>query len=181
MVYISSLAQQTRLFLYAFGFGFILGILYDVFRTVRLIFSNSRIAAWVADIVYFLCVSVFTFGFVLVLNSGKLQGYVLMGEILGWLVYYFSTGSIAVRVSNAVIKAVRTVSYSAFSAAKRPFVFLGGKIKKKCRKTTVFFKKTLRKFKKNNKMLLQNQHNILYNIKELMHSEPEADYDNNKT
>ena len=180
MVYISSLAQQTRLFLYAFGFGFLLGILYDVFRTVRLIFSNSRLAAWVADIVYLICVSLLTFGFVLVLNSGKLQGYVLAGEVLGWLVYYFSTGSIAVRVSNAIIKAVRTVSSGVFNAAKSPFLFVGGKIKKKSRKTSDFFKKTFRKFKKNNKMLLQNQHNILYNVKALIYSEPEADYDKDK-
>ena len=42
-MYMLTIADQTRLFLLALGLGFLLGIVYDLFRVVRMAFTLSLI------------------------------------------------------------------------------------------------------------------------------------------
>lgn len=160
MDYIQGLAEQTEIFLYSLGFGFLLGILYDVFRTLRLIISNSRLFVFIWDLLYFAVCSFLTFCFIMVIDSGKLRIYVALGEILGWLIYYFSFGSIAMKVSNAVIRFFSRIFEAVFKPIKRIFVWFC----KKIRKTGVFCKKIIRKSDKKAKFNLQKYRGIVYNL-----------------
>lgn len=163
MVYLSGVAQQTQLFLYAFGFGFVLGIFYDVFRIIRLIFSGGKSVVFAADILYLALCTLLTFYFVLVLNSGQFRGYIIAGEILGWLVYYFSLGVLAVRVSNSIIKFGRRMLAGFIKLIKRPTNFIIRKVKGLMKKNALFLAKTNRKIYKKSKFYLQKHHSMLYN------------------
>lgn len=160
MEYIQSLSAQTNMFLYSFGFGFLLGILYDIVRTFRMIISRSKVIVFIADTVYFTACALLTFAFVLVMDSGKIRLYVAAGEVLGWLVYYFSFGSVAIKISGWLCKRIKRL----FAVIFKPFSLLIAKIFKHFRKTGNFAKKTLRKSNKKAKYILQNQHNIVYNL-----------------
>ena len=52
MTYLVSGPQQVRIFLYAVGFGFFIGIVYDLFRTLRLMLSGGKKAFIVSDILF---------------------------------------------------------------------------------------------------------------------------------
>ena len=168
MVYLSGVAEQTQLFLYAFGFGFVLGIIYDIFRIVRLIFSGGRGAVFVADILYLAVCAVLTFSFVLTLSSGVLRGYILAGEILGWLVYYFSLGLLCVKVSNRVIRLGRRVLRGTFSLLSRPIKFISRKLCILIKKNGRFLAKINRKTGKKLKFYLQKYYCMLYNYNSCM-------------
>ena len=160
MDYIQGIAAQTEIFLYALGFGFVLGILYDVFRTVRMIISGSAGFVLFMDLLYSAVSTFLTFCFVLAVDSGRIRVYVTVGIILGWLVYYFSFGAIAMRVSKVVVTAVRKVFAAVFKPIKKvsdKFLRKSGFFIKKC-------KKNIRKTDKNQKFILQKYKGIVYNL-----------------
>lgn len=140
MDYIQGISAQAEIFLYSLGFGFLLGILYDVFRTVRKIISDSGAFVFFMDFLYFAVCAFLIFCFNLVVDSGRIRIYVMLGHVLGWLIYYFSFGAVAVRVSNAVTAFLRRI----FSPLTRFFGFLIRKVKA----TAINFKKTIKNLRK---------------------------------
>ncbi len=123
MEYIQGLGSQTRLFLYSAGYGFLLGILYDLFRNIRLLISNRKSFVIFSDITYFVLCSFLVFCFALVMDSGQIRAFVFVGQALGWLIYYFSFGAVAVRFGRAVSRASGKI--------KRALRKFSGKVKRK--------------------------------------------------
>ncbi len=160
MDYIQGLSVQTEIFLLSLGFGFLLGILYDVFRTLRLIISRSPGFTLFMDILYFVISAFLVFFFNLVVDEGKIRLYVLTGDLLGWLIYYLSLGEISVRISNNIILSARKVFY----AVSKPFLRFGQRLKRKNKKCVVFFKKIIKKFNKKSKFNLQKYKCLVYNL-----------------
>lgn len=160
MDYIQGLSAQTEIFLLALGFGFILGILYDVFRTFRMIISDSAPFIFLMDILYFLLCTFLVFCFNLTVDGGKIRLYVMLGDLLGWLIYYFSLGEISVRVSNAAVSLVRRAAAAIF----KPVSGLVKLLKRLLSKNTLFLKKIIRKFKKKAKYDLQKHRGMVYNL-----------------
>ncbi len=160
MIYIQGMAEQTEIFFYSLGFGFLLGILYDIFRLVRLVISRSKGFVLFMDLLYFAVCSVLVFCFMLVADSGKVRLYTVAGEAIGWLIYYFSFGTVAIRFSNAVVSFFRKVNYAISSRLKDIF----GKLFGKFRKMRVNCKKIIRKTDKKTKFNLQKYRHIVYNL-----------------
>ena len=109
MVYIQGVAEQTRLFLLSIGFGFLLGILYDIFRTVRLVISDSKGFVIFMDLLYFAFCTFLNFCYLLTIDYGKIRFYIVFAELLGWLIYYFSFGAVAIRLSSAITTFIRGI------------------------------------------------------------------------
>ncbi len=132
-MYIQTPAQQTYVFLMCIGFGFILGLFYDFVRMIRKSFSNSKRSILLQDILYCVISTFAVFCFLLCCNDGEIRFFVLFGLASGWVIYYFTFGSLVVRVTDAVSGAVRRV----FKPIKRLFRFLwvkSSKIKEKISK-----------------------------------------------
>lgn len=162
MDYIQGLSAQTEIFLLSLGFGFLLGVLYDIFRTLRLIISSSAGFTVFADIMYFLLCTFLVFCFNLVVDNGKIRLYVLLGDLLGWLIYYFSLGEISLKISNSIILLVK----SFFRAVSAPLRRVKNRINRKFGKSASFSKKIIRKFNKKLKFDLQKYKGMVYNLNE---------------
>lgn len=160
MEYIQGLSAQTRIFFYSLGFGFLLGILYDVFRTVRTVISNSRGFVLFMDLLYFTVCAFLIFCFNMVVDSGHIRIYIALGELLGWLVYYFSFGAIAMKAGNAVSAFIKRLLKLIF----KPFGIIIQKMRRKMRHFGGFCKKTIRKNDKKTKFILQKHRSIVYNL-----------------
>ncbi len=160
MVYIQGVAEQTRIFLLSIGFGFLLGILYDIFRTVRLIISESKGFVFFMDLLYFAFCTFLNFCYILTLDYGKIRFYVLFAEILGWLIYYFSFGAVAIRVTRFVSEGIKSI----FKIISKPFICVFRKITQLYNKVTKNNKKIIRKIAKKTKFNLQKQQGIVYNL-----------------
>ena len=160
MEYIQGISSQTALFFLSIGFGFLLGLLYDVFRTLRLVISDAKGFVFAMDFLYFTACGILSFFFLLVTDEGRLRIYTLSGEMLGWMIYYFSLGAVAMKISDAVVRFLKKV----FSAVKAPFKFFFRKIKNLLAKTAVFLPKRIKKSEKKTKFILQNKNGIVYNL-----------------
>ena len=161
MVYIQGVAEQTRLFLLSLGFGFLLGILYDAFRTVRLIISNSKGFVLFMDLLYFAFCTFLNFCYLLTIDHGKIRFYIIFAELLGWLIYYFSFGAIAIRASRFVSRLIKQLFLMITRLAK----FIFRKIKPMYIKVIKFFEKIFRKSTKKAKFSLQKRYGIVYNLR----------------
>ena len=163
MEYIISLSSQTRGFLFALGLGAVLGVIYDVIRIFRLTFTRSGLSVLTGDIVFMLVSCALTFLYCLTATDGEVRLYVLAGELLGFAVYYFSFGIIAVRFCEKTACRIRSFFKKLlafiFAPAVRFFRFLKGKM----RIFLKFLHKMSKKCSKNAKMHLQKDKALLYN------------------
>ena len=164
MVYIDSLDDQLSILLQAFGFGFILGFLYDVFRCLRIILSNGRKGFYIADIIYFIVCTVLNFFMCLVINDGKVRVYSLFGETAGWLVYYFTLGIVVMKLSNAAARAVKKINIRFENKVLVPFRNKVFRFFKKSRSATIKRSKKSKKIIRNSKIYLKSIRGMLYNL-----------------
>lgn len=164
MEYIESLGTQTGNFLFSLGFGLIVGISYDIVRTVRLVFTNSKKALYVTDFLFAVFSAFATFLFCLTVTEGEIRWYVILGEAIGFSVYYFSFGIIAVRFTDKTVGFIRKLSKKIFFVISSPFLKLFSFFKRKIGKIVEKTQKNTRKAVKKSKFHLQTDKALLYNL-----------------
>ena len=98
---------QTTSFLYAMVLGAVLSLVYDVFRIIRVAFGGKKTAVFVEDLLFSLAALVLTFVFVIAFNNGELRFFVLVGELLGFILCHCTLGRIVIGFSRAIINAIR--------------------------------------------------------------------------
>ena len=113
--------EQLNLFLLSLGTGFILGIVYDILRAIRLTISKGKVIIFVFDIIYFLIFSLATFLFFLAVNKGEFRSYMIFGEILGFFFYYISFGIAAKSFTNVFVTAIYKTFSCLFKIIIAPF------------------------------------------------------------
>lgn len=91
MEYIHGLSFQLTAFLRSVGFGLILGIIYDRFRALRLLFEKLTP---LFDVLYFSLAAFLTFCFGLAFCDGMMRSYIFAGCFFGWLIHYLSLGGV---------------------------------------------------------------------------------------
>lgn len=166
-------SAQPGLLLLSLGVGFALGLLYDLFRTVRLIFfERSAAAVVIFDILYFAVFGLLSFIFILALNKGEVRLYIILAELAGAAVYYFSFGAAAIRLTDAFLRLLRRVCGSVYATVSLPFKALGRVInsltRRMSKKTKKFFaekKFFLQKDLKNIRICVYNLIGVFYRRK----------------
>ncbi len=157
-------SEQLTCFLSSLGMGFLLGVLYDVLRAIRLSFTKSKIALVVFDVLYFILFGVLTFLFILALNKGEVRSYIIAGELMGAFFYYISFGIAVIKFTDKAVlflQKVRTVIFKVITAPfrllKRLFLFILKPIIK-------ILQKTEKKSAKISKKLLPKLRLYVYNL-----------------
>lgn len=138
---------QTNSFLYAMALGAVLSVLYDVFRIIRVAFGGKKTAVFIEDLVFSLLALVLTFVFVIVFNNGELRFFVLIGELLGFVICHYTVGRIIIGFSRAIINSIKWF----FKLIFTPII----KVLKKIPPKTKEIKKKLLKNRKNREKPLE--------------------------
>jgi len=165
MIYGGDVSAQTKNMLLSVGMGFIFGIIYDIFRIIRLSLSGGRgkVAVFVQDVLFFLLFSGMTFAFCLSVNEGELRFYIVFIELLGFLIYYFSFGVFVIKVSDKIIFFIKRVFSLLVRLVSLPISFLLRIISLIFSKISFIVKKSSKKTGKYLKFHLQNNIHIVYN------------------
>lgn len=87
--------------------GGALGVLYDCFRLLRLMFPAGRGMVFWQDGFFFLLSAAALFRFTLRLCSGQLRLFVLMGCLLGFFLYYGTVGALVYALAGRVMSGIR--------------------------------------------------------------------------
>lgn len=142
-----TVARQTIVFLMSIGLGAVLGVCYDFFRVARVAVRHSAVAVAVEDIVYSSVCIAATFLFLLETEYGEVRLFLLAGECVGFVLYYFTVGMLVLGMAKSLIGAVRAVAGFIFRAFISPVLRLGAFILRFCRRIyksfSAFTKKSL--------------------------------------
>lgn len=147
--------QLYNLFL-SCGFGFCLGVYYDVFRVIRLVMRPGKRSIFFQDLLFFSTTAVFTFIFALIVTGGALRWYIFVGELIGFFAYYFTIGRVVVACAERVCALILWLWHGLWwvifwpfrtigRLLRRPAAFLAGKFRKMGEKGILFFKKGLKR------------------------------------
>lgn len=156
MTYIFSMNEQLLLFCKSLGFGFLVGVGYDVFALFRVLFSRGRgLVVW--EIGYAFLAAVCSFLFDLTLNGGNLRLYMLTAECVGFALWYFVAG---VPIRMGVHRLLRLANKTAQKIA-RPLGAMSQKAEIRAETEKIKLKKMLKK----TNVLLKFPKQIVYNFK----------------
>ncbi len=157
-------SRQLAIFICALGAGFLLGVLYDVIRTLRLSFTKSKTALIIFDTVYFLLCGIISFLFILAFNKGEVRFYILAGEIIGWVFYYFSFGMVAIKITDVIVIALDKAKKVLIKVISAPFRLIFKAVNRIQEKLHKLFKKSGKKSQKIRKKYLQKLRLYVYNL-----------------
>lgn len=99
-MYIDSLSFQTCEFLYSFGFGFILGLLWFLSKIIRNIIYGNKKRSIVTDVIFAISASFLSILFSLGVCRGKFAFYVVFGMASGFVTYLICLGSLSDRFAK---------------------------------------------------------------------------------
>lgn len=141
-------------FLYSFVLGIIYAVIYDLFRTARIIKPHKNLTVFFEDVIFFSVISVATFIFLLSITNGEIRAYILFGIIFGFILFNRSASKYFIKGVKAVFKLIsKGISY-----ISKYFYWLFGKIDILI---SIFFKNSSKFFKKG----LKITNSLLYTIK----------------
>lgn len=115
-----SAASQALAFAAAFGLGFIFGILFDVFRFIRIAFGGGKIAVFFEDVFFWLICAVATFIFLLFETRGQLRVPLVLCIFVGTYVYYRALGSITYQTARRADPKIKRFTRKCVRKAARP-------------------------------------------------------------
>lgn len=154
-----SFAPSVSTFFMSVLFGAFFEVIWIAFNIIRVELSNSlKNLNFILDVIYFVIVSVFTICFFFFFTSGGFRVFVIIGEILGFILLKTSIEKQLKFILSFFIKIVISLSKFIFKFIKNIFLKITNISEKTLIKTSKFTKKVVKK-------QLQNKHNFRFNIK----------------
>lgn len=104
-----SVGNQAYVFLCCVLGGMIIAFIYDIFRIRRKAIKTSNLIVYFEDFVYWILVALVLFAVVYMSNDGELRGYLLIGALIGIILYSLLLSRIIITLFLFVIKIVYKV------------------------------------------------------------------------
>lgn len=157
-------SAQTFLFLESCLLGAVLGVIYDIFRILRISFKNGSFLIFLEDALFFFICAILTFCFMLTTNDGQVRFFILLGEGIGFILYHCTIGVLVMKISKLIIRFIGRLFSLLYKILLAPFVRLFRFLFRKC---SPLFKKisgNCKKIKKKAKFNLKERRIVLYNL-----------------
>lgn len=124
------ITNQAYLFLIFIVNGLIIGLLFDIFRILRLSFKTKDFVTYIEDIVFWILTGFIVLYSVFVFNNGEIRFFIFLGIALGVLLYMTIFSSSIIKSSVFVIDIFKKVFGKIFGFFSVPFLFISKFIKK---------------------------------------------------
>lgn len=146
-----SIAEQTFVFLQACVFGVFMGIIYDFFRSIRIVTRAKAAATAFFDIAFSVILVAGMFLFYVNNTDGIIRLYTFVGAFLGACLYFFSVSSLLVGLNIFILRKTGKLFKNAYNMSanliKKLIYRLNAdkktKKNKKVKKNTSIFKKSV--------------------------------------
>lgn len=89
-----NLNNQFATLIYSLVLGIVLCVFYDILRALRKVGFNSFLAVFMADFLFWVLSAFATFLFLTARTYGEIRGYVLIGELFGFLLARFTVSKL---------------------------------------------------------------------------------------
>lgn len=88
------ISDQVHIFLMSIICGAIMGIINEPFRFLRYMGINDKSSVFIQDIAFMIAIAFISFFFALCYNKGELRFFILLGELIGFLMFRYTIGLI---------------------------------------------------------------------------------------
>ena len=134
--------SQLVLFLIYIATGILIGIIFDIFRSLRKSIKTKNVITYIQDFIFWIIV-----GYILIIeisrfNYGELRFYILVGLLFGLIFYIFTISKLFIKINVCILNFIKKLFYPLIKAFKKLIKFFKTKFDK-------FYKKSIYKNKKN--------------------------------
>lgn len=141
--------NQIQTFFIFIAIGTLIGLLFDLFKSIRKSFKTPDIITYVEDFFFWVITGVILIYAIIIYNQGQIRGFIFLGIFLGSSIYSLTISKISVIILTSVIKFLKVVFILLVQGLFFPIKF----IKKPIIIFSLNMKKFLKIFKLNKKQL----------------------------
>ena len=163
----NSANQFYLLFIFLFS-GFLIGIIFDLFRILRKSFKTSDLITYIEDFIFWIITGTYLLIIIFKFSFGQIRLYMFISLIIGFIVYILTLSKYFISFTVKIIKFLKNIISKIITIFLIPFKFIFKIIKKIMFKPitfitiniVAFFKKNvnfLKLFNKNKKNTSQKK------------------------
>ncbi len=89
--------------------GIAIGIFFDIFRILRRTFKTPDIITYIEDIIFWVFTGIFFLFVLFKFNNGEIRNYVIIGLILGILVYILTISKYFVKINVIILDFIKKI------------------------------------------------------------------------
>lgn len=143
--------------------GFLIGILFDIFRIIRKSFKTKDFVTYIQDILFWILTGFIILYSIFKFNNGELRGYIFFGIITGAIIYLLLFSKLFITVNVFIISILKKIIYYILILPlKTIFKFLRKTIFKPISFIFINFRKNMSKFKIKPKKMNKTNKKIKY-------------------
>jgi hypothetical protein len=125
-----TVSEQLKLFLLSCLLGVPIGVFYDIFRISRITFKHSKLLVATQDIFVLLVYGAFCCVFTAYCARGEFRFFYVLGNALGFIVYYLTIGAMIVGGYRQIAGKVHALSEKLHVQLKGHFNKVAKQVKK---------------------------------------------------
>lgn len=161
-----SVREELILLGISFLSGAVIGVFYDVFRALRVIFPHNSALVAIEDIIFLCSYGIFFLAFSSALSRGQPRFCYVLGNIVGFALYYALIGNFMIKALRDIFEIIKKFVKIIFKPVtklwRHTVKILSAKTSKKSLKNSENFVEPVKK----RKLLLLKRTDLLYNIRE---------------
>ncbi len=89
--------------------GFLIGLLFDIFRILRKSFKTPDFITYIEDLIFWIMTGLLLIYSILKFNNGELRIYIFLGVILGVAMYLFIFSCFFINISVYIINLIKKI------------------------------------------------------------------------
>lgn len=148
--------NQAYLFVMFVINGFLIGVLFDVFRILRMSFKTKDFITYIEDITFWILAGILTLYFIFYYNNGEIRFYIFFGIIFGIVIYILTISKYIIKFSVTIINFVKGIINKIIQIVFYPLKLILNFFKKLLFRPISFIFINIRKIFTKNKIYLSN-------------------------
>lgn len=122
--------NQAYLFLIFTLNGVCIGLIFDLFRILRKSFKTSNLIIYIQDILFWIFTGISIVFFMYNYSDGSIRLYMILGLILGFLLYLLTISKYIIKVFVIIICIIKRIIIRSINIINMPIQFTKNLIKK---------------------------------------------------
>ena len=118
------ITNQAFLFLVFVLIGLIIGLLFDIFRILRISFKTKDIVTYVEDIVFWIITGILVLYSIFIFNNGEIRLFIFIGIAIGVILYIMLFSSYIIKCSVYIVNFIKKVIGTLFKIILIPLKYL---------------------------------------------------------
>ena len=91
--------------------GFLIGIIFDVFRILRKAFKTKDVITYLQDFLFWILSGAIVLYTIFKFNNGILRGFIFVGILIGFIIYILAFSKVFINTNLFIINIIKKILY----------------------------------------------------------------------